>query len=204
MPVFIVSNVNEMKNHAPFLKLLLHVSEGIWNRRWSHRETKWEPLAPKAEHNQLSFTCSYFWYIRLKKNFRCFILALTLSIISRTEMPYSSRCTAGAVQRGCNVAEAGVSIGCTVKGATIRLKKKMPQYNACNVTLICFINASQHHFVIKERIHTFNQTFAAVKQKGFKRFLADYKQSYWCCVVLCWEYKNPWLILKRPIKKKRK
>ena len=77
------------------------------------------------------------------------------------------------------------------EGSHNQTEKDMAQYNACNVTLICFINASQHHFVIKEMIHIFNQTFAAVKQKGFKRFLADYKQSYWCCVVLCREYKNP-------------
>lgn len=110
--------------NAPFLKLLLHGSEGSWNRRWSHRETNWKPLALKAAHKQLSYTCSYFCYFRLKKMiFLCFILAPTLSIISRTEMPYSSWCAAGAVQRGCNFAEAGVSIGCTVKGATIRLKK---------------------------------------------------------------------------------
>ena len=142
----------------------------------------------RAQPTELHLLLLLIYSIR-KNFFLCFILAPTVSIISRTEMPNSSRRTAGAVQRGCNVAEAGQSIGCTVKGATIRLKKKMPQYNACNVTLICFINASQHHFVIKEMIHTF--TFAAVKQKSFKRFLADYKQSYWCCVVLCREYKNP-------------
>ena len=78
------------------------------------------------------------------------------------------------------------------KGSHNQTEKNMAQYNACNVTLICFLNASQHHFVLRNDTY-FNQTFTAVKQKGFKRFVTDYKQSYWCCVVLCREHKNPLL-----------
>ena len=80
-------------------------------------------------------------------------------------MPYSSRCTAGAIQRRSNFAEAGVSIGCTVKGATIRLKKNMEQYNACNTTLISFLYTSQHHFVIKKMIRTSIKPFQPSSKK---------------------------------------